>query len=112
MKEKGARSHKYAAGQLVRIKSGEEISAGLDSAFERDGCAFMGPMGRWTGQIRAVKKLVYSCFDEFSQQMFRPRAPLYILEGLICEGDTGDFQPRCDRSCPLLWHEDWLEPPV
>jgi len=36
------------------------------------------------------------------------RAPLYILEGAHCSGAALAPKESCDRSCALMWHQDWL----
>lgn len=95
-------------GELVRIRKREEILSTLDATSSADGCLFMTQMWGLSGTTHRVKKIVNNYFDEHTLKMYRCGAPLYLLDGLICDGE-GVFGGRCDRSCFLLWHEQWLD---
>jgi hypothetical protein len=41
----------------------------------------------------------------------KPTARWHILDGLRCDGSPLGSGGPCDRWCPLLWHESWLERP-
>ena len=100
---------KLSVGDIVRIRSREEISRSLDSSGRCDGCLMMDQMGNYCGETFKVLKIVTNFFDEFKFKMYRSRSQLYILDGLICNGQGTSFNERCDRSCYLLWHRDWLK---
>jgi hypothetical protein len=102
---------KYREGDVVRVLSMESISRDLDELRRLDGCLFMEQMSDYCGQIFRVLKVVDNFFDEYQYRMYESRTPLYILEGLICAGETDTFKHRCDRSCYLPWDERWLERP-
>ncbi|MBN2099416.1 MAG: hypothetical protein JW753_07455 [Dehalococcoidia bacterium] len=101
--------HKFAVGESVRVKDGERISESVQPANKRDGCLFMDQMWGYCGKTYKVSKVVDFFHSERKRENFRPRSPLYILEGLICEGKMSHFPFPCDRACPILWHEDWLD---
>lgn len=103
--------HKFHVGDVVEVRSKEEISKGLDSANKLDGCLMMKQMWDYCSRRFRVLKVVENLFVEYRYKMFRSRAPLYILDGLICNGAIDESELRCDRSCYLLWHEKWLESP-
>jgi hypothetical protein len=69
----------------------------------------MEQMWRYCGNTYKILKVVDSIFDEHHKRTLRPRSSIYILNGLICDGKVNEFPFKCDRSCFLLWHEDWLE---
>lgn len=96
----------FAVGDNVKVLEKEKIAQTLDSDNKLDGCLFMDKMRKFCGQefkvINVVKHIYY-------KKMFKTRAPLYMLEGLMCNGSVGAFDHSCDRSCYLLWHENWLE---
>jgi len=99
----------YREGDLVRIKRNEEIGSTLDPASKREGCPFTTQMAEYSGKEFKIIKTVKNFFDEHECKMYKVVPPLYILEGLICDGQVKSFTQRCDHSCYLLWHEDWLE---
>jgi len=99
----------YSKGDFVKIRSAENIKQTLDSFNKYDGCFFMDQMWQYCGQKFRVLKVIRHFFDEYRNKMNKTKSPLYLLDGLICDGISAEFQYRCDRSCFLLWHEDWLE---
>jgi len=102
---------KFKTGDMVKVKSAESISITLDKNNKLDGCMFMNQMWDYCGQKFRVLKEVKYFFDEYKNKMYKTKFPLYVLDGLICEGISPEFKHRCDRSCYLLWHQNWLEKP-
>jgi len=96
-------------GDIVRVRSKEKILQGLDPFNKLEGCLFMNQMWEYCGQDFKVVKVVNNLFDEYRYRMYKTRSPLYILDGLLCKGKVESFDHTCDRSCYLLWHEEWLE---
>ena len=94
------------AGDLVRVRSREEIAATLNSWNELRGCMFMEDMWQYCGTTQSVLKSVERFVDERDYRVKRARG-LILLEGLICEG-TPDYG-RCDRACFYFWRQEWLE---
>jgi hypothetical protein len=90
----------------ARVRGVDEIVAGLDLDGRRDGLEFMPEMAQLAGRRFAIAealRLVY----EYDRWVETPR-PFYILEGVHCSGSVPGEPGPCDRSCALLWHEDWL----
>jgi hypothetical protein len=100
---------KFQIGDQIKVRSKDEISKTLDTFKRLDGCLMMDQMWGFCGRKSRVQKVVNNFFDEHKYKMYKIRAPLYLLEGLICSGVVEAFERRCDRSCYMLWHEDWLE---
>jgi len=101
-----ARQEPHGPSRLrrVRVRSLEEIRAGLDLLGRRDGVSFVPEMA-----AHAEKRFqALACIDRvFEYDAWVPaRRPLWILQGVGCSGQLE--QGPCDRQCPLLWHEDWL----
>ena len=95
-----------AMGQHARIRSLDEIRAGLDLHGRRDGLTFMPEMGQHAGKRFPIASKITTVFEY--DRWIETRAPVYILVGLHCTGAVlGDKGP-CDRACALMWHEDWL----
>jgi len=93
-------------GDIVRIKSREEIQSTLNRWNSLKGCAFMEEMWQYCGTIHCVFKRVNKFLDERTY-LVRKCKGIVLLESVICNG-TKDFGP-CDRSCFLFWREEWLE---
>jgi hypothetical protein len=94
------------AGDMVCVKSKEEIQNTLDRWNRLRGCAFMGEMWPYCGSTHRVFKHIERFLDE-RDYLMKKCMGIFILEGVVCEG-TKDFGP-CDRSCFFFWREDWLE---
>lgn len=95
-----------ATGRHARIRSLEEIRAGLDLRGRRDGLTFMPEMGSHAGKRFPIANKITTVFEY--DRWIETRAAVYILDGLHCTGAVlGDKGP-CDRACALMWHEDWL----
>jgi hypothetical protein len=100
--------HRFKIGDIVKVKPGGEIHKTLDPAGKLDGCLFM--KGMWDHCEREFKvlKVVENVFDEHKYMMYKVTTPLYLLDGLICNGITEGISGRCDRSCYYFWKEEWL----
>jgi len=94
------------AGDVVRVRSREEIQATLNYWRELKGCTMMQEMWPYCGTTQRVLKSVERFFDERDCRLKKCRG-VVSLEGLECQG-TEKFGP-CDRSCFYFWREEWLE---
>ena len=101
--------YNFKIEEIVRVKSKESILNNLDQFGFRDGCLFMTQMYNYCEGEFKIIKIVKNIFDEKRVRMFKLRAPIYILEDLICNGKIEDSDTICDHSCYFLWHEDWLD---
>lgn len=97
------------AGDLVRVRSEEEIMATLDKNGKLKGCGFMKNNGQhlYCGSVQRVHNTVNLFIDERDMSAARKAKGLVMLEGVVCEG--GEGIGRCDRSCLMFWREEWLE---
>ena len=93
-------------GDLVRVKSKDEIESTLDRWNELKGCAFLVNMEEYCGTTQRVLQHMERFLDERDYKVKRSKG-LILLEGVICTG-TPVFG-RCDRCCHLFWREEWLE---
>lgn len=94
------------AGDLVRVRSVEEIQATLDSWNELKGCAFLVNMWQFCGTTQRVLQPMERFLDERDYKVKKCKG-IVLLEGVICHG-TPVFG-RCDRCCHLFWRQEWLE---
>jgi len=93
-------------GRHARIRSLEEIRAGLDLRGRRDGLTFMPEMAAFAGKRFPIANKITTVFEY--DRWIETRAPVYILDGLHCTGAVLAHKGSCDRACSLMWHEDWL----
>ena len=93
-------------GELVRIKSREEILATLDADLLNRGMGFDAEMSRFCGRTARVKARANRCVDEKTGRMLTMKNPCIILEDIVCEGA---FSANCPREFVCWWREIWLE---
>jgi hypothetical protein len=109
---KRSKKPKFTVGETVRILPEEAISKLVDPRTKAlDGCLFMEQMGDYCGNTYRILSVVDSFYNEHQHRTFEPKSPMYLLEGLICNGKVSEFPAKCDRRCFLLWHEQWLGRP-
>jgi hypothetical protein len=100
---------KYHVGDLVAVLPKGEISKTVDSTNARDGLRFTDQMVGYCGSKYKVLEVVSSFYLEEKRRPYYPTLPMYILEGVMCNGKGDSFSVSCDRGCYLLWHERWLD---
>ncbi len=96
----------FKNGDLVMVRSREEIQATLDPFKELKGCAFLADMYQYCGTQQRVLKSMQNFLDERDYKLKKVRGAI-LLENIICNG-TPAFG-ACDRCCFLFWREEWLE---
>jgi hypothetical protein len=96
----------FQPGDLVRVRSLDEIKATLDRDQRLKGCSFMPEMEPFCGKRYRVLKPVNRFLDE-RNYLVRKTSGILLLEGVMCQG-TAEFGP-CDRSCFFFWRQEWVE---
>jgi len=92
-------------GEMVKVKSQEEILKTLDGAGNNRGLGFTPEMWEYCGRkLRVFKRVEKICMESASGEMRRLKNTV-ILEGAICNGGSRG----CDRAGFLFWREAWLE---
>jgi hypothetical protein len=95
------------AGELVRVRTAEEIVATLDENGKMDGMPFMPEMLDFCGkQFRVGKRAHKTCDTIVTGGPLRRVDNSVHLEGLRC---TGAAHGGCEAECLLFWKEAWLE---
>jgi hypothetical protein len=93
-------------GELVRIKSKDQILATLDENRLNRGLGFDEEMSRFCGQTAVVRSRVERCIDEKTGRMLTMKSPCITLENNVCEGA---YTVSCPREFVPFWREIWLE---
>jgi len=96
-------------GDLVRVKSYEEILATLDTAGSNRGLSFDAELVPYCGKVYRVKTCVEKFIDEKTGKMKTLKTPAVILEGVTCRSLYSGQRMFCPRSIHLWWREIWLE---
>ncbi len=95
-------------GDIVTVRSPEEIRSTLDVTGALGGCHFMREMYAYCGQTYRVLKVVEQFYDEVTQKVCRCRDTV-ILEGTVCSGRQRLYRSQCDRNCFFFWRTAWLQ---
>jgi hypothetical protein len=93
-------------GDVVRVKSREEILATLDTGNKNRGMSFDAEMLKYCGREARVLRRVERIIDEGTGRMLHFGNPCIVLEDVVC---TGDFHRVCPRAIYPYWREIWLE---
>lgn len=92
-------------GELVEVKSEEEILVTLDENRKSRGLLWMAGMRKFCGKRYRVYKRLERILLESTGE-FRMVSNTVLLEGVMCDGK--EFY-GCDRSCFHFWREAWLK---
>jgi hypothetical protein len=92
-------------GELVQIRSKEEIMATLDKQNRNRGLWFDVEMVPYCGGIYRVLRRVNRIIDEKSGKMLNMKYSCIVLEGVVCKSD---FHRLCPRAIYAYWRENWL----
>jgi hypothetical protein len=93
-------------GELVRVKTKNEIIKTLDVNNRNRGMTFDPEMLKYCGRQARVLRRVERIIDERTGRMQHLKNPCIILEDVIC---TSDYHRLCPRSIYSYWRETWLE---
>jgi hypothetical protein len=93
-------------GELVRIKSKDEIVRTLDVDNRNRGMTFDAEMLRYCGRQARVLRRVDRIVEEPTGRMMRLKNPCIILEDVVC---TSAYHRLCPRAIYPYWREIWLE---
>jgi hypothetical protein len=93
-------------GEVVRIKSKEEIVLTLNSKRLNRGMGFEEEQARACGATARVKRRVDRCIDEKTGRLLTMKNPCIVLEGVVCKGV---YHGNCPREYVPFWRELWLE---
>jgi hypothetical protein len=93
-------------GEIVEIKSKEEIFATLDSDDRTGRLRFDSEMLKYCGQRAKVLRRIERIIDEKTGRMLRIKQDCVVLDRVVC---TGDYHRSCPRAIYPYWREAWLK---
>jgi len=97
----------FRAGDLVEVRSKDEILSTLDGNGRLDGLPFMPEMLKYCGQQFRVRKRAHKTCDFVTNTGSRRLRNAVHLEDLRCDGAA---HGGCQAECVLFWKEAWLRP--
>jgi hypothetical protein len=99
---------RYRTGDLVEVRSKEEILALLDERGAMDGMPFMPEMLQYCGGRFRVGAVAHKTCDTARQTWKGRRLHATVhLAGLRCDGAA---HGGCQAECNLFWKDVWLKP--
>ena len=102
-----ARVSTIKAGDIVEVRSREEILATLDAHGRLDGLPFMPEMFEFCGRRFRVYRRAEKTCDTIMKPRSLRMADAVHLEGVRCDGDA---HGGCEAACLIFWKEAWLRP--
>lgn len=97
------------AGELVRVKSHEEILATVDGLNRNRGLSWDPELVPYCGGTYRVLKRVTRIVDEKTGLMQHMKNPCIILDSVVCQARYARCRMFCPRSIYPYWREIWLE---
>jgi len=92
-------------GEMVEVKTKEEILETLDERDRTRGLRFDREMLRYCGRRGRVLRRVDHIINEKTGKMLAINSDCIIIDGFVC---TGDLHRFCPRSIFPYWRESWL----
>jgi hypothetical protein len=96
-------------GELVRVKSYEEILSTVNFQMMNRGLFFDGEMVPYCGGTYRVKARVSKFIDEKTGKMKYMKTPGVMLEDVWCGSCYSTKRMFCPRAIYSWWREAWLE---
>ena len=96
-------------GEMVQVKSSEEIRATLNVNGMNRGMWFDQEMVKYCGHTYPVELRVTRLIDEKTGKMLTMKNPCIQLQDVYCEGECTDRRLGCPRRINVYWRELWLK---
>ncbi len=95
----------FLPGDLVEVRSWNEIQTTLDPNGTLESLPFMPEMAKYCGGVfRVWKRADKACSEGAGMRKLNQTV---LLQDLRCDGL---FHEGCQRACSLFWKEAWLKP--
>lgn len=107
-RKKGNANYKLnlLAGEVVEVRSQQEILATLDSAGRLNAMPFMPEMLQYCGKrFRVFKRADKTCDNIKPWNMRRVKNAVHLAD-VRCDGQS---HAKCDAGCMIFWNETWLK---
>ncbi len=102
-------THDLQPGELVRVRSHEEILKTVDSRNRNRGMYWDAELVPYCGGTYRVLKRVTRLIDEKTAKMAEMKNPCIILDTVVCQARYSPCRMLCPKSMYPYWREIWLE---
>jgi hypothetical protein len=96
-------------GELVRVKSHQEILKTVDSSNRNRGMYWDAELVPYCGGTYRVLQRVSRLIDEKTGKMIEMKNPCIILDTVVCQARYSPCRMLCPKSMYPYWRELWLE---
>lgn len=96
-------------GELVRVKSYEDILATINQDNKNQGLYFDAELVPYCGKVFRVFRRISRVIDERTGKMIKFKHDSIMLENVVCQGRYSNNRMFCPRAMPCFWREIWLE---
>lgn len=96
---------KLRPGDVVQVKTMEEVAATLDASGTLDGLPFMAEMEAYCGKLFRVHRRIDKINDMRHKTGLRRMHNAVTLTEVRCSGSHHD---GCDAECQIIWKGSWL----
>jgi hypothetical protein len=96
-------------GELVRVKSYNEILSTLNNENKHKGLFFDAEMVPYCGKVFRVRAVISTFLDEKTRKLISVKTRCVSLEGVVCQSRYATCRMLCPRSIFPWWREAWLE---
>jgi hypothetical protein len=96
-------------GELVRVKSREEILETVDTTDRNRGLWWDAELAPYCGGTYRVAGRVTNIVDEKTGKMQVMKTPCIVLDSVVCQARYSDCRMFCPKSTFAYWREIWLE---
>lgn len=94
------------AGEIVEVRSREEVLRTLDAEGKLEALPFMPEMLKYCGQRLTVVKRAHKTCDTIEYTGGRRMNGAVHLKAVRCDGE---FHGGCQAGCLIFWKEAWLK---
>ena len=98
--------HDLVVGDLVEVKTWDEIRATLDAQGCLDQLPFMPEMLSMCGKRARVFRCMHRLFDYRKTRRMRHMDGAVLLVGIMCDGAS---HGNCEAACHTIWKSSWLK---
>jgi hypothetical protein len=95
-------------GELVQVKSHEEIRATTTSGGFNRGMRFDVEMVKYCGKTYRVQARVDKIINEKTGRMMHMQYPCILLDDVFCRAECTPMRLGCPRAVNTYWREIWL----
>ena len=96
-------------GELVRVKSHEEILRTINTMNQNKGMLWDAELVPYCGKVYRVLRRVTRIVNEKTGEMQEMKTPCIILDSVVCGSRYSACRMFCPRSIYPYWREIWLE---